>query len=131
MRFVNVFMVVVLSVVAVLHGREICFCDEVFDEACHTVHCLSCGACPSAAVSREGLSLKAADCNHLWVEDVDLCVDADGSSLGVFDGTLVWLEPSAIGGCLSSIDGLLPPSTAPPDPGGEYLIYRSRALLRS
>ena len=122
---------VLLSVVAVLHGREICFCDEVFDEACHTVHCLSCGACPAAAVSTDGLSLKAADCDDYRVEDVDLFAAADDSPLGVFDGVYVWFEPPAVRGRLSSIDGLLPPSTAPPDPGGGYLIYRSRALLRS
>ena len=124
-------MAVLLSVVAVLHGREICFCDEVFDEACHTVHCLSCGDCPSAAVSQDGLSLKAADCDDYRVEEVDLCADAGDSSLGVFDGILVWFEPPVVIGHHSSIDGLLPPSTAPPDPGGGYLSYRSRVLLRS
>ena len=122
---------VLLSAVAVLHGREICFCDEVFDEACHSVHCLSCGACPAAAVSTDGLSLKAADCDDFWIEDVDLCAYTDDSSLGVFDGTLVWFAPPAVMERHTSIDGLLPPSTAPPDPGGGYLLYRSRALLRS
>lgn len=122
-----------LVAVAVLHGREICFCHEEFDSACNTKHCLSCEPCPSVAAAAESATLLTGSCAcaHFLVEGVDLWTAADDSGTCVCAGEVVWTEPSAVVRVLSTIDGFLPPATAPPDTGGDYVIYRARALLRS
>ena len=122
-----------LVAVAVLHGREICFCHEEFDSACNTKHCLSCEPCPSVAAAAESATLLTGSCAcaHFQVEGVDLWTAADDSGTCVCAGEVVWTEPSAVVRVLSAINGFLPPTIAPPDTGGDYVIYRARALLRS
>ena len=131
-RFLGVSLSALLVAVAVLHGREICFCDEEFDSACHTEHCLSCEPCPAVAAAGDVVLLTGSCvCDHFQVEGVDLWTAADDSGTCVCAGEAVWTEPSTVVRVLSTIDGFLPPTTAPPDTGGDYVIYRVRALLRS
>lgn len=131
-RFLGVSLSALLVAVAVLHGREICFCDEEFDSACHTEHCLSCEPCPAVAAAGDVTLLTGSCvCDHFQVEGVDLWTAADDSGTCVCAGEAVWTEPSTVVRVLSTIDGFLPPTTAPPDTGGDYVIYRVRALLRS
>ena len=131
-RFLGASLSALLVAMAVLHGREICFCHEEFDSACHTEHCLSCEPCPAvAAAGNEAVLTGSCACDRFQVEGVDLRTATDDSGTCVRAGEAVWSEPSAVVRVLSAIDGFLPPTTAPPDTGGDYAIYRARALLRS
>ena len=70
-------------------------------------------------------------CTHFQIEGVDQWTAADDSRTCVCAGEIVWTDPSGVLRVLSTIDGFLPPTTAPPDTGGDYTAYRVRALLRS
>ena len=131
-RFLGASLSALLVAVAVLHGREICFCHKEFDPACHTEHCRSCEPCPAVAAAGDvALLTGSCACDHFHVEGVDLRTAADDSGTCVCAGEVVRTEPFAVIRVLSTVDGFLPPTTAPPDTGGDYVIYRARALLRS
>ena len=131
-RFLGVSLSALLAAVAVLHGRVICFCHEELDSACHTEHCLSCEPCPAVAAAGDMTLLTGGGvCTHFQVEGVDQWTAADDSGTCVCMGEVVWTEPSGVACVLSRFGGALPPPTGPPDTGGDYVIYRARALLRS
>lgn len=132
----SVSLAALLAAVSVLHGRELCFCDKEFDEACQTEHCLACVACEghsSAVASDEAVpfALTQADCDHLVIDGVDLLspVDEAGSLCSV--DFQVWQAPPVLVFAVSAVDGFLPPPTAPPCGGDDYRAYSIHALLRT
>jgi len=131
-RLMGVVLSLLLLTVSVFHGREICFCHEDFDETCQTEHCLSCEPCTPQVTSGDVLSLTGEhDCDHLQIDGVDMLSSSGDSGLYLFGDLVLWIAPADDVPFISQPDGYLPPATAPPDGGGDYLTYRVRALLRS
>jgi len=121
-----------LVIVAVFNGREICFCHEDFDEACQTEHCQSCEPCSPRVESGDALSLTGEhDCIHLQIDGVDMLASSGDSGLCSFGDLVAWIASAVDVQFVYQPDRYLPPATAPPDGGGDYLTYRFRALLRS
>jgi len=131
-RLTGVVLSLSLLTVAAFNGRELCFCQGEFDEACQTRHCLSCEPCSPQVNSGDALSLTGEhDCDHILIDGVDMLASSGDSGLCSFGDLVLWIAPADDVPFISKPDGYLPPATAPPDGGGDYLIYRVRALLRS
>ena len=121
-----------LIVVALFYGRTICFCEEGFDSACLTEHCISCESCPSVDTSGDtALLTDSCACVHIHVKGIDLWSAVDDTGTCVSAGEVVWFAPDIDFRACSRTDVVLPPTTAPPDIGGDYVVYSVRALLRS
>lgn len=131
-QFCSASLSALLIVVALFYGRTICFCEEEFDLACLTEHCISCESCPSVGSSgATALLTDSCDCGHIQVQGIDLWLAVDDTGTCVSAGEVVWFAPEVDFRTCSRTDVVLPPTTAPPDIGGDYVVYSFRALLRS
>ena len=131
-RFFSASLSALLIVVALFYGRAICFCEEELDSACLTEHCMSCEPCPSVDTSgATALLTDICACSHIQVQGVDLWAAVDDTGTCVFAGEVVCFAPDIDFRACSRTDVVLPPTTAPPDIGGDYVVSSFRALLRS
>lgn len=114
---------------ATTQGTEVCFCS--FDE---DGTCVECAHGDDHALAADDDSstvhIEAAECNHLKIEMPDVGPSIPDLSLSA----LFYLAPPYPDELVlvASPFAYVPPcATSPPDPGGRFVDYSVRALLRS